>query len=153
MGKVKRDESWNKLARIAELVASLYTSKSSKLHYGFLQEHGNSFFVIIPENLSVKKDDSIFLLSLADPINNLRSHLHAFGTNIESFFHNILVDEKDKAIFRFCWFKNPEMTELELYQFLAHIFGASSSLTVTGWVLRHEPRSREPKGRDKQRSV
>ena len=72
---------------------------------------------------------------LADPINNIRSHLHAFGTDIESFFRNILVDEKDKAIFRFFWFKNPEMTKLELYQFLAHIFGATSSPTVTGWVL------------------
>ena len=28
------------------------------------------------------------------------------------------------------------MTELELNQFLAHIFGATSSSTVTGWVLR-----------------
>ena len=70
MGKVKRDASWNKPARITELISSFYTAKSSKLHYGFLQEHGNSFFRIISANLSVNKDNSVFLPSLSDPVNH-----------------------------------------------------------------------------------
>lgn len=53
--KVKRDNSWNKPSRIAKLVAMLHTLLSSILHYGFLQEHGEFLFRIIPANLSVKR--------------------------------------------------------------------------------------------------
>ena len=55
VGKVKRDAFWDKPARIAELVSELYTIPSSKLYYGFLKEHGNSFYRIISANLSVIK--------------------------------------------------------------------------------------------------
>ena len=44
VGKIKRDDCWNKPAHIAELVSALYTNQSSKLHFGFLKEHGNSFY-------------------------------------------------------------------------------------------------------------
>ena len=70
VGKVKRDDCWNKPAHITNFIDSLYVTPSSKLHYGFLKEHGNSFFRIISANLSVHKDNSVFLHSLNDPDNN-----------------------------------------------------------------------------------
>lgn len=70
VGKVKRDVCWDKPARIAELVSELYTNVTSKMYYGFLKEHGNSLYRIISVNLSVKKDNSIFLPALDDPGNN-----------------------------------------------------------------------------------
>ena len=70
VGKVKRDECWNKPARIAELISTLYSSAASKLHFGFLKEHGNSFYRIIAANLSIHKDNSVFLAALNDPDNN-----------------------------------------------------------------------------------
>ena len=62
VGKLRRDECWNKPARIIELVSSLYSITSSKLYYGFLKEHGNSFYRIISTNLSAKKNNSVFYL-------------------------------------------------------------------------------------------
>ena len=70
VGKIKRDANWNKPARIVELVSTLYTDPSSKLHYGFLKEHGNSIFRIISANLSVHKENSVFLSTLNDPANH-----------------------------------------------------------------------------------
>ena len=70
VGKVKRDECWNKPARIAELVSSLYSNTTSKLHFGFLKEHGNSFYRIVAANVSVHKDNSVFLPTLNDPENH-----------------------------------------------------------------------------------
>ena len=70
VGKVKRDSNWNKPARITELIANLYSSQTSKLHYGFLKEHGNSFFRIISANLSMHLDNSVFLPALNDPDNH-----------------------------------------------------------------------------------
>ena len=70
VGKVKRDANWNKQSRVAELISELHTSTTSKLHYGFCTEHGNSFFCIILAHLSVHGDSSIFLPALNDPSNN-----------------------------------------------------------------------------------
>ena len=67
VGAVKRDECWNKPARITDLVASLYTTNTSKLYHGFLKEHGNSFFRIISASLTIRKEASVFLPSLNNP--------------------------------------------------------------------------------------
>ena len=67
VGAVKRDECWNKPARITELVASLFTTNTSKLYHGFLKEHGNSFFRIISASLTIRKEASVFLPSLNNP--------------------------------------------------------------------------------------
>ena len=71
VGKVKRDECWNKPARIAELISKLYSSIGSKLYYGFLKEHGNSFYRIIAAHVSVNKDNSVFIPALNDPENHM----------------------------------------------------------------------------------
>ena len=55
VGSVKRDEYWNKPARITELVAVLYKSREIKLFHGFLREHGNTFYRIIAAELALKK--------------------------------------------------------------------------------------------------
>ena len=44
VGAIKRDECWNKPARVADLVSALYKNEECKLYHGFLKEHGNSFF-------------------------------------------------------------------------------------------------------------
>ena len=41
------------------------------------------------------------LTPILDPVMNLRNWLHALTTDIEAFFHNILVDELDKDAFLF----------------------------------------------------
>ena len=88
---------------------------------------------ICPNELLI--GDLNLMTPMLDPINNLRNNLYAFGTNIEGFFHNILVDVKDRGIFRFWFYKNEKMDELELLIFLAHIFGSSASPTVCSFVL------------------
>ena len=80
--------------------------------------------------------DLNLMVPIIDPINNLRSYLYAFSTDIESFFHNVLVDEEDQGVFKFFWYEDERMESLKLYIFLAHIFGASSSPTVTQFVLK-----------------
>ena len=70
VSKIKGDECWNKPARIVELISTLYSSTPSKLHFGFLKEYGNSFYWIITANVSVNKDNSVFLAALNDLENN-----------------------------------------------------------------------------------
>ena len=65
-GSTKRDANWNKPTKIAEMISTLYKTTSSKLYYGFLKEHGDSFFRIISANLSIHKEASPFLPSLKD---------------------------------------------------------------------------------------
>ena len=39
--------------------------------------------------------DLNLMVPIMDPINNMRSFLYSFSTDIKNFFHNILIDEKD----------------------------------------------------------
>ena len=71
-----------------------------------------------------------------DPINNMRSYLYSFSTDIKGFFHNIVVDEKDQGAFRYFWYEDETMQELVLYVFLGFIFGLSASPTVSSFVLK-----------------
>lgn len=64
--KVKRDACWNKPARVAELGSILYSNTLSKLYYGFLKEHSNSFIRIILAKFLVNQDNSVFLPALND---------------------------------------------------------------------------------------
>ena len=73
---------------------------------------------------------------LIDTVNNLRSYLYAFSTDISAFFHNVLVDEKDRNCFRFYWYWDRAMTLLRMLIFLAFIFGSSCSPTVTCYTMR-----------------
>ena len=75
VGAVKRDDSWNKPARISELVAVLYKRKDCKLHHGFLKEHGNAIYRIISADLSINKDTSIYLCALNDPLHILSNDI------------------------------------------------------------------------------
>ena len=80
--------------------------------------------------------DLNLLTPLLDPIMNLREWIHALTTDIEAFFHNILVDDLDKDAFLFYWWEDEEMTKRILIRFLAHIFGATSSPTITSYILK-----------------
>jgi len=73
---------------------------------------------------------------LIDTVNNLRSYLYAFSTDISGFFHNVLVDERDRQCFRFYWYWDRAMTLLRMLIFLAFIFGSSCSPTVTCYTMR-----------------
>lgn len=70
VGSLKRDECWNKPSYIIELVASLYKNNACKLYHGFLKDHSDSFFHIIPADVSIQKDVSVFLSSLNDHLNH-----------------------------------------------------------------------------------
>ena len=80
--------------------------------------------------------DLNMLVPLVDPVNNLRKYLYAFGTDIEAFFHNVLVEPEDRGVFRFFFFEDEQMRKLVPYVFLAHIFGATSSPMVTAFTLK-----------------
>lgn len=67
VGKVKGDAYWNKSARVAELVSTLYSNTLYNLYYGFLKEHGNLLVRMILANLSVNQDNSAFLPALNNP--------------------------------------------------------------------------------------
>ena len=83
-------------------------------------------------------NDLNLMTPILDPINNLRRYLYAFSTDIEAFFHNILVELQDRHCFRFLWYTDEDMRMLAEYIFLAYIFGSSASPTVTAFVLaRH----------------
>ena len=81
--------------------------------------------------------DLNLMVPILDPINNMRSYLYSFSTDIEGFFHQILLDEEDQGVFRFYWYPNEDMEELEMFLFLAFIFGSSCSPTVTSFVMKH----------------
>jgi len=85
VGAIKRDECWNKPARISELIVSLYKNKEGKLFHGFVKEHGNSFFRIVSADLSIRKNASIYLPTLNDPSNHPFSD-EMIDTHLLSFF-------------------------------------------------------------------
>ena len=74
---------------------------------------------------------------LTDILTRFREHPIAFMTDICGFFHNIRVDERDREVFRYLWFKDEGCREMFIKQFLLRIFGAGSSLVVTSFVLRY----------------
>ena len=74
---------------------------------------------------------------LTDILTRFREHPIAFMTDICGFFHNIRVDERDREVFRYLWFKDENCKEMFIKQFLSHIFGAGSSSVVTSFVLRY----------------
>ena len=61
----------------------------------------------------------------------------ALWADVEDFFHQILVDEKDVAVLRFPWWKSRDMKEVVMLQSLVHIFGNASSPTIANFILRH----------------
>ena len=86
---------------------------------------------------------------LLDPINNLRRFLYSFSTDIEAFFHNIAVEERDCGVFRFLWYKDEAMEVLKTYIMLFMVFGSSSSPSITSYVLKiHGKRIREKFGEE-----
>ena len=97
--------------------------------------------------------DLNLMVPLMDPINNLRSHIYAFSVDIEAFFHNVIVDERDRGAFRFLWWEDEEMRKLVDYVFLAFIFGSSSSPTVTSFVLRRHSDNLEGIASEKVREI
>ena len=85
IGSAKRDECWNKPARVTELVLSMYKDSTSKLYHGFTQEHANSFFRIVSADLSIRKDSSVYLPSLNDSTNHPISN-DIIDTNLLAVF-------------------------------------------------------------------
>ena len=74
---------------------------------------------------------------LVDILTRFREHPIAFMTDISGFFHQIHVDERDRQVFRYLWFKDQSCQEIFIKQFLSHIFGAGSSTLVTAVVLHY----------------
>ena len=66
VGNLLREENHNNPIHITELISRMYKDESSKLYYGFLNEHINSFKRIIAAHNSVHKCDSIFVKAIAE---------------------------------------------------------------------------------------
>ena len=71
--------------------------------------------------------DGNMIVPLMDAVNNLRRYLYAFGTDLEAFFHNVLVDSRDSGAFRFFFFEDKRMERLAAFKMLAHIFAIKLS--------------------------
>ena len=74
---------------------------------------------------------------LLDPIMNIRTYIHSFSVDIEAFFHNVLLDERDRGAFRFLWYKDDKMKELFTSMFLMFTFGSSAATSCTSFILQH----------------
>merc|ERR1711946_62596 len=62
--------------------------------------------------------------NIATVILLFRIFKYVFTTDISRFFHQVRVDERDKDVFRYPWFKD-STCELEIIErFLSHIFGS-----------------------------
>ena len=61
----------------------------------------------------------------------------AVGADIKDYFHEIYITEEDAGIFRYYWFKDEKMEEIDLNGFLGHVFGAKPSNCVSIFTLRH----------------
>ena len=55
----------------------------------------------------------------------------------KDFFHEVYIDKKDAGAFRYYWFKDKKMVEVDLNKFLGHVFGAKSSGCVATFTLRY----------------
>ena len=77
------------------------------------------------------------LNSLPGILLNFRTKKIAFMTDIASFFHQVLVDERDAESFCYFWFSDESMKSHKMLRFNAHIFGSGASSLVTSFVLRH----------------
>ena len=77
------------------------------------------------------------LNSLPGILLSFRTKKIAFMTDISSYFHQILVDERDANAFRYFWFEDERMEKVKTLRFNAHIFGSGASSLVTSFVLRH----------------
>ena len=77
------------------------------------------------------------LNSLPGIIMRFRTKRIAFMMDIASFFHQILVDEKDVNVFRYLWFTDKTLTKTKIMRFKANIFGSISSSIIAAYTLRH----------------
>ena len=58
-------------------------------------------------------------------------------SDIESMFHQVLVDPRDCNALRFFWWPNAALTaEMEEYRMVQHLFGVTSSPSVANFCLR-----------------
>ena len=58
-------------------------------------------------------------------------------SDIESMFHQVLVEPRDCDALRFFWWPNADLTgEMEEYRMVRHLFGATSSPSVANFCLR-----------------
>ena len=77
------------------------------------------------------------LNSLPGILLSFRTKKIAFMMDIQKFFHQVLVDERDQDAFRYLWFEDESMSSTKTLRFKAHIFGSGASSLVTSFVLRY----------------
>ena len=57
--------------------------------------------------------------------------------DIKGFYHQVKIDERDSASFRFIWFTDETMTKTAVFEYGRHVFGGASSGPVATYALRH----------------
>ena len=84
------------------------------------------------------------VLSGPDLLNNLtgvilrwRRKQFPITSDVKGFFHQIFIDPKDDATYRFLWFEDESMENIVEYEHVSHIFGAASSPAVAAFTLKY----------------
>ena len=75
--------------------------------------------------------------SLHNVLLSIRTAKVFFMTDISAFFHHVRIDPRDANVFRYFFFKDPEMTTKACYRFFSQVFGSAASSLITAYVLRY----------------
>ena len=114
-------------------------------HHGVYHPKTNKFRVVMDCAASFKgrslnaelipgPDNTNLLLGVL-----LRFRLHNVGYmgDLEQMFYQINVPAEQRSLLRFLWWPDGDLEkELHEYQMCVHLFGAASSPSVAGWLLR-----------------
>ena len=74
--------------------------------------------------------------SLLRMLLQFRQERVAYMTDVEAMFHQVRVPDDDCNLLRFLWWPDADMEqELQEYQMTVHLFGATSSPSVTNFAL------------------
>ena len=61
---IMRDESQAKSTEVSQLVVRLYKTESSKLHFGFTQQHAETIQRIVASDMNIHREKSVFRIAI-----------------------------------------------------------------------------------------
>ena len=75
--------------------------------------------------------------SLQNVLLSIRTAKVLFMTDISSFFHHVRINPRDANVFRYFFFKEPEMKTKACYRFFSQVFGSAALSLIMAYVLRY----------------